>query len=59
MKRALILLLVVCGCSSENVETIGFSGDKSVRVLKHDGHDYIIFEGGGVVHSESCPCKTK
>ena len=34
-----------------------------IRVIEFDGHEYLAFDGvnhdSGVVHSESCPCKSK
>lgn len=33
----------------------------TLHVEEIDGHEYIIYHGykqGGVVHSESCPCRT-
>ena len=37
----------------KNVGTLIYS-------IEIEGHDYIIFDGyrkGGIIHSESCPCK--
>jgi hypothetical protein len=28
-------------------------------ILEIDGHEYICQIGGGIIHSESCPCKAK
>lgn len=34
-----------------------------IRVIEFEGHEYLAFDGNnhdsGVVHSESCPCKSK
>lgn len=29
-----------------------------VTELSYHGHDYLMYYRGGIIHSESCPCKT-
>lgn len=36
------------------------TGDVRIYSIEIEGHVYIIFDGhrkGGIIHSESCPCK--
>ena len=59
--------LIVCaalafaGCEREGVRKIYESNATSeVYSIEIEGHQYIIYSGsykGGIVHSESCPCK--
>ncbi len=28
-------------------------------VFEFDGHEYLLFPRSGMIHSESCPCKSK
>ena len=37
-------------------------GGVMVTIYEHEGHEYIIADAGygaGIIHSESCPCKTE
>jgi len=34
------------------------STDKLVITIEFEGHKYIGFRNGGLVHCESCPCET-
>ena len=60
-KLALALGVAVALVSCRNSKTKYDGGD--IQVIKFEGHEYLDFDGnnydGGVVHSESCPCKTK
>lgn len=65
MKRLLFVcfLAAMSGCDElENPkrhrETISVGGFK-VRVFEYDGHFYLTRYRGGIIHSESCPCKKK
>ena len=63
MKRlalALVLGVALVSCGrSQTKEVNGFYAN--VDVVKFDGHEYLCISGysSGVVHSESCPCKSK
>ena len=63
MKRlalALVLGVALVGCGRPQTKEVNgfYSG---VDVVKFDGHEYLCISGyaSGVVHSESCPCKSK
>ena len=69
---ALIIASALClsGCeehtdsSSTQPNRKGFkdSFHSCIYSLEIEGHAYIIFDGyhkGGIIHSESCPCKEK
>ena len=72
MKKLLVLFLVLLSCSvafakeknrkyytEEKMElvTIYTSGEVSVYKVVIDEHDYLLKDNGGIVHSESCPCR--
>lgn len=43
-----------------NVKYFNNSFHASIYSMEIEGHEYIIFDGyykGGIIHSESCPCK--
>ena len=47
--------------SKESSLVVTKTGAVNVTTLTHEGHDYIIVDAGygaGIIHSESCPCKT-
>jgi hypothetical protein len=61
-KLAVVLALGVAlvGCGTPNTKEVdGFYAH--VDIVKFDGHEYLCISGytTGVVHSESCPCKSK
>ena len=61
-KLAVVLALGVAlvGCSGPRTKEIN-GLYTNVDVVKFDGHEYLCISGytSGVVHSESCPCKSK
>jgi len=63
-KLALVLGVAVAlvSCTSQRNPESKYPGG-SIQVIKFEGHEYLSFDGnnydGGVVHSESCPCKSK
>lgn len=61
----LFVVFLAVGCddygNSKPEKRIGY-GASEIYVETVKGHDYIIFDGyykGGIVHAESCPCRTK
>ena len=67
---ALIIASALClsGCEEHtdsastqpNRKVFKNSFDACIYSLEIEGHEYIIFNGyrkGGIIHSESCPCK--
>ena len=63
MKRlvvALVLGVALVGCGSPTTKEVN-GMYANVDVVKYDGHEYLCISGytAGVVHSESCPCKSK
>ena len=64
---ALIIASALCIAGCEKYEQVQLNGKYynttiGVRIysIEIEGHDYIVFDGyrkGGIVHSESCPCK--
>ena len=75
MKKILILLaaLGLVGCGSIETEKIKTTDTPKIKYYRNDmgghiysveveGHLYIVFgaaHGGGIIHAEHCPCKTK
>jgi hypothetical protein len=61
-KLALALGVALVSCTSQRNPETEYPGG-SIQVIKFEGHEYLSFDGnnydGGVVHSESCPCKSK
>jgi hypothetical protein len=61
-KLALGVAVALVGCTSQRNPETEYPGG-SIQVIKFEGHEYLSFDGnhydGGVVHSESCPCKSK
>lgn len=60
------LLLLGCEEHSDSASTqpnrkvLGMFFDACIYSFEIEGHEYIIFSGnrkGGIIHSESCPCK--
>ena len=63
MKRlvvALVLGVALVGCGNPTTKEVN-GIYANVDVVKYDGHEYLCISGytAGVVHSESCPCKSK
>ena len=67
---ALVIASALCllGCeehtdyepAQSNVKYIMRTFSTVIYSICIEGHDYIVFDGyrkGGIVHSESCPCK--
>lgn len=54
-------VLAFAGCVKyEEKKNVKYVGTVEVYSTEVDGHKYIILDGphkGGIVHSESCPCK--
>lgn len=64
MKKLLLItsVLFVTGCEYKKPEAHFGMGANEIFVETVRGHDYIIFDGyckGGIVHAESCSCKSK
>ena len=60
--------LLISGCEEHtdsastqpNIKVFKNSFCTCIYSLEIEGHEYIIFDGnskGGIIHSESCPCK--
>ena len=63
MKRLVVVLVLgvaLVGCGSPTTKEVN-GMYANVDVVKYDGHEYLCISGytAGVVHSESCPCKSK
>jgi len=61
-KLAVVLALGVAlvGCGTPTTKEVnGFHAN--VNVVKFEGHEYLCISSytSGVIHSESCPCKSK
>lgn len=56
---AVILTLSVLGCESNNMKVVGNTDSHGVFNFEHEGHMYLIVNGTGIIHSESCSCKVK
>ena len=56
---SIVAILISCEASPQPREVQGIK----IRVIEFEGHEYLAFDGSshdsGVVHSESCPCKSK
>ena len=75
MKKILILLAAICFYSCDVTETdrtyhndnvpvryYRLDGTGRVYTIEIEGHIYIVTgscSGGGIIHAEHCPCKTK
>jgi hypothetical protein len=70
MKTTLfILMILLMGCSDVPVNQKEKKAEHEYRdsynhvfKITLEGHEYWLFEGyskGGIIHSESCPCKNK
>ena len=59
----LLLLLFFEGCEANHVDdgcsqlTVKHFISRFMFVGIYEGHEYIMSVRGGIVHSESCPCK--
>ena len=42
----------------ERIVLVNHGGQTLLYIYKIDGHEYIASTRGGIIHSESCPCKT-
>lgn len=72
MLLIVLLALPFVGCSVSGNEPVGSSSIEEVPWTRHghgvyvktidvDGHRYVLFSGcrqGGIVHAESCACKS-
>ena len=56
---SIVAILISCEASPQPREVQGIK----IRVIEFEGHEYLAFDGSshdsGVVHSESCLCKSK
>jgi hypothetical protein len=41
------------------IRTVTDCGFCSYRIINVDGHEYLSYDQGGIIHLESCPCKTR
>lgn len=63
MKRIILLaLLALCatGCikySDPNELQIGDEVEVPIMEIEHNGHNYLLFEGYGVIHDPNCSCQ--
>ena len=44
--------------TSETIHSPACSDQVTISVIRYNGHEYIANSKGGIIHSESCPCKT-
>jgi hypothetical protein len=45
--------------SYERIKLVDDGGQTLLYIYEVDGHEYIANSRGGIIHSESCPCKKK
>jgi hypothetical protein len=64
MKKLLIatlLIVIVSSCQKKNnVNKIKLDSNKlpmNVDQFNYEGHNYLYYGNGGLIHSESCKCK--
>lgn len=63
MKRIILLaLFAFCttGCikySDPNELQIGEEIEVPIMEVEHNGHNYLLFEGYGVIHDPNCSCQ--
>lgn len=68
-KLSLLVLLLLAGCTQEPNIQPSESGDAQWRTaflgvsvlvgeITFDGHRYLALNKGGIIHLESCECKT-
>lgn len=53
---------MMVGCEYEKPELRFGKGTNEIFVTTIRGHEYVIYDGynkGGIVHAESCSCKSK
>ena len=43
--------------ASETLDPTSYNDRVTVYVIRYEEHEYIVNSKGGIVHSESCPCK--
>lgn len=43
----------------KRIHTIESNFSTSTYIVEVDGHEYLVNYHGGIVHLETCPCKTK
>ena len=61
MKKVLVVVSVaLVGCGTPTTREVN-GMYANVQVVKYEGHEYLCINGyvSGVVHSESCPCKSR
>lgn len=57
---AIALLLTLIGCikySDPNELQIGEEVEVPIMEIEHNGHNYLLFEGYGVIHDPNCSCQ--
>lgn len=66
MNKLLLLIVatfLIISCDEYKKPNREFTyGSNDVFVVNVKGHDYVIYDGyrkGGIVHAESCQCKTR
>lgn len=63
MKRIILLaLFALCatGCikyENPNELQVGEEVEVPIMEVEHNGHNYLLFEGYGVIHDPNCCCK--
>lgn len=45
--------------TSETIDSTSYNDRVTIYVVLHNDHEYLVNSKGGIVHSESCPCKAK
>jgi len=62
MKQTMIILFILAliGCDRPQTKEVNGFWCSNVDIVKFNGHEYLCISGytSGVVHSESCPCKS-
>jgi hypothetical protein len=51
-----ILLCVECAKPANELE-VGEEVEVPIREIEHNGHNYLLFEGYGVIHDPNCSCQ--
>jgi len=60
MKKIVLLVFLLCtiSCTAENKkpESVTNCGGGTIKKIKYEGHDYLVYHGfgDGICHSESC-----
>ena len=60
-----LILAIFAGCSENksdeqlnNAKVIGYATKtNALYEIEYEGHKYLYLYHGGILHSESCPCK--